>query len=243
MNKQFEVRFEGELAGTPQQVWDAITTSAGTAGWIWPIEYEGHVGGAESGLTAPGDEGGVTVWQPPSHLAARAEGPDGRFNNLDNVLAATGGGTTLRYTHTGVFDESEWDVQYEMCSQHTEFYLHNLGEYVEHFAGRPATYTCVDGPDSSATADGLTRLRTALGLPEDIAEGDKVRLTPQGLPPIEGVVDYVRPNFLSIRTDDAFYRLFGRNAFGWPVSVTIHEFAPREGTEQAWRSFIDNLYT
>ncbi len=37
MTTEFEVRWEGELPATPQQVWDAFTLH--TAGWIWPTEY------------------------------------------------------------------------------------------------------------------------------------------------------------------------------------------------------------
>ena len=52
-----------------------------------------------------------------------------------------------------------------------------------------------------------------------------MRLTPDGLAPIEGVVDYLHPNFLGIRTADAFYRFLGRNAFGAPVGITLHDFS------------------
>jgi uncharacterized protein YndB with AHSA1/START domain len=242
MGKQFQVTFEGQVAATPQQVWDAITTSTGTAGWIWPMEYEALLGGAESGLTDSDIEGTVTAWDPPSHFATRAEGPDGWFNNLDNVLVPTDGGTHLRYTHTGVFDESEWDVQYDACRQHTEFYMHTLGQYVEHFPGQAATYTGIDGPPEAAAPDAFTRLRRALGLGEDVAAGDRVHLTPDGLDPIDGIVDYVHPNFIGIRTSDAFYRLFGRNAFGWPVGVTLHEFASKPGSADKWRRFVETLY-
>ena len=50
MSREFAVRWEGDLAGTPEQVWDAFT--ARTTGWIWKIAYEPRVGGAERGLTA-----------------------------------------------------------------------------------------------------------------------------------------------------------------------------------------------
>ena len=61
---------------------------------------------------------------------------------------------------------------------------------------------------------------------ERVTEGDAVRLTPEGLEPLDGVVDYVRPNFVGIRTADALYCFFGRNAFGGPVALTIHWSPP-----------------
>ena len=48
MSREFTVRWQGDLAGTPEQVWDAITARG--AGWIWPITYEPRLGGAEKGL-------------------------------------------------------------------------------------------------------------------------------------------------------------------------------------------------
>lgn len=44
MEKEFEIVREFEVDASPEQVWEAITT--GTAGWLWPIEYEPRQGGA-----------------------------------------------------------------------------------------------------------------------------------------------------------------------------------------------------
>ena len=131
MYKQMETRWEGELAGRPQQIWDGFTHHA--AAWIWEIAYEPRVGGAERGLTSAG--GTVTVWEPPRHFRTEARRPDGWFNNsLDYTLD----GTHLSYVHTCAMEPSEFDVQYDACIQHTRFYYHSLGEYLRHFAGRDA---------------------------------------------------------------------------------------------------------
>jgi hypothetical protein len=45
-------------------------------------------------------------------------------------------------------------------------------------------------------------LSAGLGLDRPATEGDKVRLTPEGLAPIEGVVDDVSPEVLGVRTED-----------------------------------------
>jgi hypothetical protein len=69
-----------------------------------------------------------------------------------------------------------------------------------------------------------------------------VRLAPDGLEPIEGVIDYMRPNFMGVRTADALYRFFGRNAFGAPVGMSIHLFADGlepEQTKQNWKHWLD----
>ena len=97
MVKQWEVRWEGELAARPQDVWDAITQHAD--GYLWKIDYEPWVGGAERGLTAGG--GTVTVWEPLRHFATRARPETERdgFNEIDYVLEPLGAATYLRYTH------------------------------------------------------------------------------------------------------------------------------------------------
>ena len=183
MSKAFEVRWDGELAGTPEQVWEAITVRAD--GWLWKTVYEPRVGGSVSGM----GEGVVTAWDMPRHLAHLA--PDGEgFNQIETRLEPTEDGTRVRYVHQGVLPEDDYDRQLDACDRHTAFYQHSLAAYVAHFAGRSAVRVVAEGPASSAER-GLPRVRAALGLADDVAVGDHVRLTPAGLEPIDGVVDYV----------------------------------------------------
>ena len=77
------------------------------------------------------------------------------------------------------------------------------------------------------------------------APGDQVRLTPPGLDPVDAVVDYAAPNFIGVRSADGLYRFFGRNAFGMPVGLSHHLFAPdvdKDKTQLAWQSWLDGLY-
>ncbi len=65
-----------------------------------------------------------------------------------------------------------------------------------------------------------------------------MRLAPDGLDPLRRVVDYLRPNFIGLRTVDGLYRFHGMAAFGMPIAVGHHLFADdvdREKAEQAWR--------
>jgi hypothetical protein len=237
MSKEFAVGFEKVMPASPQETWEAITT--GTAGWLWPIEYEPHVGGAETGLAG----GTVTAWEPTRHLATRIEGDDGWFNNLDYRLEPRDGGTLVRYEHTGVFLDN-WDTEYEGCCQHTDFYSHTLSQYLAQFAGRRATYVSADGPEASQAAGSFATLKNALGLTDGTAVGDVVRFEVPGLDTVDGVVDYVTANFVGVRTADALYRFFGRDAFGYPVGVAQHAFGAvdAEKAGQAWRSWLDGLY-
>ena len=231
---EFDCSRQIVVPATPERLWEAVATTEGNAAWLFPNEID------PSGAAA-------TSWDPPRHFAIRQEQRDW-FNALEFIIEDRGDGTSaLRYVHCGVFPPEGFDAQNEAIQQHTDFYLHTLGEYLEHFDGRPATYIGeapggIQGPPTSASPNGFKRLQQALGLDEQVTEGDSVRLTPQGLEPVEGVVDYLRPNFMGIRTADALYCFFGRNAFGGPVALTIHLFGngvDPDKIKQSWQQYLD----
>ena len=234
MSKEFECSREVDLPATPEQVWDAVATTAGNAAWLFPAPVD-----------PDGDD--VTAWDPPRHFAVRQQQGDW-FNALEyRIEAREGGGATLRYVHSGIFQD-DWDTQYDAVQQHTDFYLHTLGQYLEHFPGRTATYVGdvpqgILGPASSAAPEGFLRLQRALGLGEQAGEGEEVHLTPGDLGPIDGVIDYRRPNFIGIRTAEELYCFFGRNAFGAPVGMSIHSFAAdldADALQRAWKGWLDS---
>ena len=98
----------------------------------------------------------MTTWDPPNRLVVRMESPDGTFNALDYAIEARAGGTAhLRYVHSGILAD-EWEDQYDAIGGHTDFYLHTLAQYLEHFRGRPVTYVGqpsdgINGPESAGT--------------------------------------------------------------------------------------------
>jgi hypothetical protein len=233
MSREFECKREVPLPATPEEVWRAVATAAGNAAWLFPNDI------------AP-DGRGATVWEPPHHFAVREQSGDW-FNALEFEIEGRDGSTSrLRYSHSGIFMD-DWDNQYDAVQQHTDFYLHTLSEYLEHFGGRPATYIGggpggLQGPAASEAPDGFDRLKQALGVPADVGEGDSVTLTPAGLAPLDAVIDYVSPNFLGARTNDGLYRFFGRNAFGAPVGMSIHLFADDVDVDQItkdWKTWLD----
>lgn len=214
-HKTWEISWEGDLPGTPDQIWDGFTKHSG--GWLWPITYEPRVGGAERGLTSKG--GIVTVWEPPSRFVTEAP-VEGGINRLDYRID----GSHLRLTHHGCVRADEFELQHDACVRHTNLYYHSLGAYLEHFADREPHYLGLDEVPG-ATADVLRRL----GIPEDAAVGDEVEL---------GVVDYRDGTFVGVRADDALIRVYGREVWGWPVGVGIHTFDGR-ADEQGWRKRLE----
>jgi hypothetical protein len=230
MANEFEIVREVELPGTPDAVYRAVSTDEGVASWLFPNE------GGEP----------IVSSDPPDHLVVREEGPDGWFNQVEFRIEARGGGAWLRYVHSGVFDEDNWDAQYDAVNAHTDFYLHTLGQYLAHFSPRTATYVGggpggLMGPEASMAPDGFDRLQAALGVPNGASEGDTVRLAHDD---VDGVIDYRTDKFLGIRTDEALYRFFGRNAFGGPVGMSIHHFGDVDA-EQAgagWTRWMESAY-
>lgn len=247
MSKEFEIVREFEVQATPEQVWEALTE--GTAGWLWPMEYEHREGGAAL------FGGTVTAWDPPHRLTGRVESPEGvenqTFNQLDHVIEPREGGRAwVRYVHSGIFVD-DWDNQYDGASKHTDFYLHTLRQYLEHFPGLTPVYAAVEGPAASGAPDAFTVLGRALGLPDDAAAGTAVRVGLPGPDAVDAVLDYRNQYFIGLRTADSLYRFFGRNAFGGTVGVVVHRFGTGhdadaepgvKGTEAAWQNWIDGVF-
>lgn len=242
MVEQFEVRWEGELPAGPQDVWNAITRHAD--GYLWNVEFEPWVGGAERGLTAGG--GTVTAWEPPRHFATRTRPESERdgLNELDYRIEPLGSITYMRYVHRTQVPAEDFERQLDACRRHTSFYHHSLGQYACHFAGREAACISIDGPASSAEG-GFVAVRRALGIADDAVAGDPVVLTPAGIEPIVGVVDYASDAFLGVRSADALYRVYGRDAWGWPVGIAHHLFAggiDRAASERAWGDWVAGVF-
>jgi uncharacterized protein YndB with AHSA1/START domain len=242
VTRAFEIAREVDLPAAPDDVWTAIT--AHPAAWQFPTGMEIPSGGA------PPEGGPVTTWDPPHRLVIRMESPDGTFNALDYAIEAREGGTAhLRYVHSGILAD-EWEDQYDAVDGHTDFYLHTLGQYLEHFNGRPVTYvgqpsSGIDGPAAAGTPDAMDALRAALGVSSDAAVGETVNASLGDFGPIAGVIDYSTPEFLGVRTADGLYRFFGRNHYGSVVGMSAHLFvdgvdaAAREAQLKAW---LDGVY-
>jgi hypothetical protein len=242
MSRPFEVARQVDLPAAPDDVWTAIT--AGTAAWQFPSGMEfPEDGGPPAG--AP-----ITTWDPPHRLVIRTESPDGTFNALDYAIEARAGGTAhLRYVHSGILSD-EWEDQYDAIGPHTDFYLHTLGEYLEHFDGRAVAYVGqpsagIEGPAGAGVPDAMERLRGALGLVPEACVGDAVHASLGEAGELDGVLDYATPQFLGVRTADGLYRFFGRNHFGGVVGMSAHLFAAGvdpAAHETALKAWLDGVY-
>ena len=242
MSREFEITREVDLPGAPEDVWRAIT--ADTAAWQFPTGME-IPAGAEPPEGAP-----VTTWDPPHRLVIRMESPNGSFNALDYTIEARDGGTAhLRYVHSGIL-AGEWEDQYDAIDGHTDFYLHTLAQYLEHFNGRAVTYVGqpsagIEGPAAAGSQDAMDTLRRALGLPGDAGVGDQVHASLGDAGDLDGVIDYSTPEFLGVRSAEGLYRFFGRNQYGGVVGMSAHLFVEHvdaPAREAALKTWLDGVY-
>ena len=242
MSREFEVSREVDLPAAPEDVWSAIT--ADPAAWMFPTGMEIPAG------SEPPEGAPVTTWDPPHRLVIRMESPDGTFNALDYAIEARDRGTVhLRYVHSGILADG-WEDQYDAIDGHTDFYLHTLAQYLEHFNGRKATYvgqpsSGIEGPEAAGTLDAMDTLRSALGLSASARAGDEVHASLGEAGALDGVVDYATPEFLGVRTAEGLYRFFGRNHYNGVVGLSAHLFVDgidAAAQEAALKAWLDGIY-
>ncbi len=238
MSREFEVTREVDLPAAPEDVWTAMT--AQTSAWMFP-----------TGEAPTGEGGPIQTWEPPQpprdpHGVAGRDLQRPRLPDRDR----DGGTAHLRYVHSGILSD-EWEDQYDAIGGHTDFYLHTLGQYLEHFNGRDVTYvgqpsSGIEGPEAAGAPDAMDTLRAALGA-TGANVGDEVHAPMGDAGTIDGVIDYSTPEFLGIRTDDGLWRFFGRNFFpGGVVGMSAHVFVDggvdAVAAEAALKKWLDSVY-
>jgi uncharacterized protein YndB with AHSA1/START domain len=246
MAHPFELTHQIEVPATPEEAWEAIATGPGVDAWFMGTnEIEPREGGATRMMFGDGaEEGTVTTWEPPTRFAYRTpEGPDGAVHAFEYLVEGREqGSTVVRWVHSGFLGDN-WEKEYEGLSEGDPMYFDKLRVYLTHFRGRTATPVNVfGGPVVPDRDDAWQRFHRALGLERAPQLGDRVRLTPEGLPVLEGEVDWLSRDFLGVRTDDGIYRFMHISVFGGPTGVGHHLFAEgldREEAERAWGEWLE----
>jgi uncharacterized protein YndB with AHSA1/START domain len=246
MAHPFELINEIEVDATPEEVWEAIATGLGTDAWFMgKNEIEPREGGiARTELPGFGFEATVTAWEPPTRFATKSpESEDGSLHAFEYIVEGRDkGSTVVRWVHSGFLGDN-WESEYEGLSEGDPMYFDKLAKYLTYFRGRIATPVNVFGGPVKDREHAWDVFRVGLGLSGAPAMEEGVRLTPQGLPAMEGVVDYLSPSFLGVRTDDGLYRFM--HTFDTSVGLGHHIFVEgldQAQTEEAWRSWLTKLF-
>jgi len=246
MAHEFEIAKDIQVDASPAQVWQAISTGPGWDSWFMGRnEIEPREGGrvrwSIGGFTA---ESTVTAWEPERRFVSTGTpAPDGTLHQFEyRIEEREGGGSEIQYVHSGMLG-GDWEAEYEAMSEGDPMYLHKLAQYVTYFSGRFATSVDVQGPPAADRDLALHTFRRGLGLSGNVAEGDQVRLTPEGLARIDGVVDYVSPSFLGVRSGDAIYRFI----YGFDGTTMVGHHLFSDGVNQgeaegAWKAWLDHLF-
>lgn len=101
MPKEFEIHKHVELAATPEQVWEVISTEQGLAAWFMAMPMD-----ASDDL--------VVAWEPGKRLRFETPtGDDGSSSAFEYLIEARDGGSTvLRFVHSG-FISDDWGDEFE----------------------------------------------------------------------------------------------------------------------------------
>jgi uncharacterized protein YndB with AHSA1/START domain len=248
VGREWEQHDDVEVDATPEQVWVAIATGPGYDSWFMGRTevVPGEGGEVRTDLGGHVMESRITAWEPLRRFAYRGdETPDGRFIAFDFLIEGREHGSTgLRLVTNGFLPGDDWEAEYDAMRKGGAMYFATLVAYLTHFPGRTARPITAAAPVVRDTPAVFDRVPAALGLAAEPVVGDRTRVTPQGLPPIDGVVDFVNPDAIGIRAQDALYRFV--RGFRGPMIVTHHVFAEgvdQRDTEQRWRAWLASLST
>jgi uncharacterized protein YndB with AHSA1/START domain len=165
-----------ELAGSPEQVWDAIATARGISSWFIATEMDERLGGAIRFLMGPGEEtaGTITGWDPPHRFAiaepdwASLSGHDGAAVTplaTEFLVEAQSGGTcVVRVVSSAFGTGADWEGEFfaEMERGWAPFF-DNLRLYLAEFPGQYATTMRVMAPLPVKPPEAIAAVRRALG--------------------------------------------------------------------------------
>lgn len=236
MGREFSASDELKVDASPEDVWTAIATGPGIDSWFMGRNEVDPGQAVRQAFGAYNPEHKVTAWEPGERLAYSSEpAPDGRFVAFEFLIEGRDrGSTVLRIANSGFLPGDDWADEFEAMTRGNALFMSTLATYLNHFAGRVATPVTAFGPMITDWPRTRAKLGAAIG-----RDGDRVRFTPDGLPPVDGVVYFENEDTIGVLADDAIYRFI--RGFRGPVMACHHIFSDisQEATEQAWRSWLN----
>jgi uncharacterized protein YndB with AHSA1/START domain len=186
---------EFEVAGTPEEVWQAIATGPGVSSWFVPTEFEERNGKPVAMKVSfgpwPEMRSDITTWDPPRMFVTMANGwlPGSPPIASEWSVESRGGGKcVVRIVQSLFASTDDWDMQLEGAKIGFASFLKILQINLAHFRGQRSASQHLTGHAPGTEAESWDALTAALGL-----AGMKVgqRFTaPAGVPALSGVVEY-----------------------------------------------------
>jgi uncharacterized protein YndB with AHSA1/START domain len=237
MGREFSTTEELHVDATPDQVWAAIATGPGIDSWFMGRNEVDPGRTVRQAFAGYQPSHTVTAWEPGKWLAYGGDRePDGRFVAFEFLIEGRDhGSTVLRVVNSGFLPGDDWADEFEAMARGGALFMSTLATYLDHFAGRFATPVTAFGPMVGDWPRTRAKLFEAIG-----RDGDRVRFTPAGLPPVDGVVYCENEDVIGIRAEDAIYRFM--RGFHGPLMACHHIFSDisPETTEQAWVAWLNN---
>lgn len=248
------VQAEIDIAGSPEQVWQAIASGPGISSWFVPTKLDGRVGGVTTSNFGPGMESAATIttWEPPMRFVAEsADNPNlGTVATEWTVEAKAGGTCTVRVVHSWFASTDDWDDQFEGHTYGWLSFFQILRLYVQHFLGQPSELVQLLATSSEAKAWELLAKPLGLAMPR---VGEHVT-TPDGPSALSGIVEVVNsPEHpgLILRLDNptpAIAHLFAMPMGGQTLlSVRFYLYGPNaadvaEGVRDSWQAWLTQRF-
>jgi uncharacterized protein YndB with AHSA1/START domain len=191
------VQVEVEVPGTPEEVWQAISTGPGISSWFVPTVMDNHAGGKISCHFGPGmdSNGTITSWEPPVRFAAEEKwaGENGPvFATEWFVEARSGGMCVVRVVHSLFADSDDWDNQLEGTETGWPVFFRVLRLYMSHFRGMNGQSMIAMGVSPDREHQTWNKLIESLGL-NNAMVGQKTKTGPNA-PQLSGTVEWMNEN-------------------------------------------------
>src|SRR3979409_1073728 len=170
-NGRRSVQVEFEVAGTPEEVWQALATGPGISSWFVPTDIDERDGKpvAVNYHFGPGIEirSVVTAYDAPRTFAQQGEGmrPGCPRRASEWSIEARGGGICIvRVVHSLFASTDDWDNQLEGTESGWPGFFRILRGYLTHFRGQTSAIMQWIAPAAGTVGEAWETLTAALGL-------------------------------------------------------------------------------
>ncbi|WP_051581296.1 SRPBCC family protein [Pseudonocardia acaciae] len=250
-------RSELEITASPEEVWEAITTTRGSAAWSFRADVEPGVGGAVRLYRepfGPDISADVTAWKPPHRFGyrARATGPDPTIATEFLIQAREHGSCVVRVVSSLHADGRGWDDVADELGTGWRLTLLVLRSYLTHFSGLPACgldLMVPMGAPPAARAEVGALVASGLGL-DGLAQGEAFS-TPANAPHASGTIEHLGRSFVLLRAEwpcPALFAISSMSMDGVSLSVNVaarlygpNAVAVAARERPRWREWLTHL--